>query len=365
MSKEYVSNFLVSNQRTVWVQDEEAQSDIADLNTRVGNINTALTAIDGRVSGIENTLNPETKNMIVVSDSYGLGRNDTEPWTTSFANYMTEYANVYNWSNGSMGIVYEGDGGYNALSYMQSKENEISDKNSVTDIVIAMGANDLLGYANFDQTFASLVSYINTTYPNAKIYLGMIGNKKDKTQSEYNAYCNVLTLYREACKNHPNCKYLNGVEYIMHMSMFFQSDGVHPTTNGSRWIGKGVAEAFRSGSHTVVARQIYNVSGISIEMTINGDTASIFFPDGNVPQKYFANRNYSSWFDITDPMLYVISGQPVIAQVSAFDNNGNRLPLSLKYAHGSVYLSTMQTAPVTMGAGGFYGCTITFPTIQA
>lgn len=358
MAKKYVSNFLLDNNTTVWVEDEEARTAAAAAQATAN-------GLEPRVEALEDLVEPTVKNMIVVSDSYGLGRNNTESWVTNFASYMTEYNNVYNWSNGSMGIVWVGDGGYNAEGFMRSKESEIADKASVTDVIIAMGANDLNGYSDFDTTFASLVSYINATYPNAKICLGMIGNVKEKTTAEYNGYCNVLTLYREACKNHPGCRYLNGVEYIMHAAIFFQTDGVHPTTNGSRWLAKGVAEAFRSGSYTFVVRGVSQVGDVVIHMTINGDTASITVLDSTVSQKYFANRQYSAWFDITDPLLYVIAGMPVIAMVQAFDNSANPLPLSFKYAHGTTYLSTMNTQAKTMGAGALYGCTITFPTIQA
>ena len=333
--------------------------------TSYSNLISLINALDARVDDLEAELPPNPKRMIVVSDSYGLGRNGADSWVTHFANYMTDYANVYNWSNGSMGIVREGDGGYNARNYMISKASEVTYPNSVSDVVIAMGANDIVNHANFDTVFNALHSYINTTYPNAKISLAFIGNVREKDSATLVNYLTALDLYRAAAKKYQDVRFLEGLEYIMHDLRLMQTDGVHPTTPGAQTIGKGMAEAFRSGSYRYTAYQYLGENYMVGRFMIDGPSATITFVPGNSIQTTFPDRNYKNYFTFEGtPMFWGIAANPIFGYFNGFDSNIAPLHLSMRYQNKTIELSTMKTVSTTLATNaGMYGCTIGVSTL--
>ena len=264
-----------------------------------------------------------------------------------------------------MGIVNLGDGGYKALTYMQSRAGEITYPNSIEAVVIAMGANDINNHANFASEFQSLISYIKNTYPNATVYLGMIGNVRIKNVATLNNYIQTVNLYQTVARSYSKCKYLSGVENIMHNNNYIQSDGVHPTTTGATAIAQGVAEAFRSGCY--IYRAIQLVQGdTDVRMEINGDIATIDFIPNKTTETVFPNRHYVDYLTIVDPLVYVSEAHPVQGFWSSFDSSVAPFLMSMKYAGGKIQLSSLQTSSRTLAANmAGYGCTISIPTILA
>lgn len=329
------------------------------------NLISLINSIDNRVDALEDLVPPSPQEMIVVSDSYGLGRNGADSWVDLFSPYMSDFSHVYNWSNGSMGVNNVGDGGYDAIGFMQAHETDVTDPDSVTVVVIAMGANDIASVSGLAAKFQTLITYIKTTYANASVYIGMIGNILDKNSSVMANYLTCVNGYRNACRRYNKCYYLDGVEYIMHNATLFQADGVHPTSAGAAVIAEGVATALRDGSYTYTATWKLSDGSWNLYQTIDGPVSKFTFADSTATSQAFSNRNYITYKTLTAPLLHVPAAMPIIMMISGFDSNLNKLAMSMKYYQGVIHLSTMQTTAVTLAAGGLYGGTVSFPTLEA
>lgn len=309
-------------------------------------------ALTSRVDAIESAIFPPSpQELICVSDSYGLGRNSTEDWITAITPYLTDFSRIYNWSNGSMGIVKQGDGGFRAKDYMIDRASQVADPDAVSVVIIAMGANDINDHANFDYYFADLHTYINTTYKNAKIYVGMIGNNLVLSGSGADSYKEVVALYQSAGDKYTDVKYLHGVEYIMHNARLVQSDKVHPTTDGSRAIAKGIACAFRTGSYRYRYKGTCTGSKFTIVFVMDGETTWIYFAPANSNGQQFTTISYIDWETVQDPVLYAGHSTNIYGFLSAFDSNVDQIGLSLRYSAGVVAVAPTTAGVNTLATG--------------
>ena len=187
------------------------------------------------------------RNVLFISDSYGTYvNNDNERWydvCARLARITTRYAAV----SGGAGFTKQGN--INFKNMLVERANAITDKSSITHVVVGGGINDHL--ATSEEILSAIADFVNTSkalLPNAKVYIANIGLTFDAAVHNDEMSRNIHA-YRNCSK--AGAYYLANTEYIMTNRALFGSDWVHPNVDGVNTIGAAVAEAFVLGSCTV------------------------------------------------------------------------------------------------------------------
>ena len=228
-----------------------------------------ILGLQGDVADLEALL--VDKRMIVISDSYGLIRGGNTPWTTILQTLTgLSSSDYFTYSEGSMGINRAGDNGHTVIQLMQAHESDITDHDTITDVVIALGINDLYALTGLDTAIDTLFTYIKTEYPNAKLWFGYIGNLETKGLTVYTDYLESVNQYMLGAGRN-DAAYISGVENVMHNCQFFQADGIHPTTPGCQAIAEYI-NAFMKGGAAFAYSDFISI------------TSSYFGPDSSIRQ---------------------------------------------------------------------------------
>lgn len=227
-------------------------------NEIFGNITSELNLINSKVDTNNTILNKKVNindsNILIIGDSYANGVTNGTNYTTSWVEFFKQNINNNNVikiaENGS-GFCSVGENGHTFLSLL--RDSNIENKNDINYVIICGGINDIsFNYDDINNNLINTINYIKENFPNAKIYIGMISNRKDMTVDGENARFllmnKILRIYQYACLN--GCYYLNGVEKIMKYKYFISDDNIHPTENGYRHLGSAIAQSLITGNVT-------------------------------------------------------------------------------------------------------------------
>ena len=234
-------------------------------------IGTNCTAADTIVKQISD--NNGKKKYLLISDSYG--GYTYNGITYSWIDDVIENTgiNATKLSVGSIGFRPPHD---LVSSFQEILENAIENEtlgnlSEYTDIIVGGGANDITSVNLGAITKAQLIGYIEdfvelctANFPNAKVYVGMIGNVKSSNFAR--AYYTVLEAYRD-CRS-VGASYLENVEYILGAEYIKESDGIHPTPEGFVELKNYMSEAVINKS-CVVNRAIQKMTGKNANDTTN------------------------------------------------------------------------------------------------
>ena len=180
---------------------------INSINETLNNINQNLIDVNSDLVKLNRTIN---KKYIFIGDSYNEGYGHPD-YNLGWGLILKDYLNLtnndyYNLYEGGSGFVHVGNSGHTFQTLLESYESDITNKNDITDIIIVGGYND---YDSNDEStintaIGSMMSYIKTNYPNAKTYIGMVGNNSDWSNSglfirNYLSY-KVLPAYKDCQK---------------------------------------------------------------------------------------------------------------------------------------------------------------------
>ena len=243
----------------------QAESSISTIQSDIANINQKL-----------------TKKYIFIGDSYNTtdtpaGGVPIVPWSSKLKDYLGLTNNDY-YNSGVSGA-----GWTNGTTFQQQLETLgelIDNKNTITDIIVAGGINDL----NHSQSdiFTAIVlfcNYVATNYPNAMITWFPISWTKSNTQRNFlrNLYQNTNNLaIRKNFRSDENAN------TYYHQYQLYQPDG-HPNQAGSETIAYFMANFLKGGACNVRwndSGYIYsagNTLGITAE---NIGTYEEFFSNG-------------------------------------------------------------------------------------
>lgn len=226
--------------------------DLTQLNT---GIKTDLVSAINEVNANQTTARQlRNRKAILISDSYGVSPSSADNWELKF-----EQSTGIN----CLKLAYSGKGFYtnqtNSILQDFSAEN-IADKDTYTDIIACLGANDICtciysDIANLIQAIKDFVNYCKVYYRNAIVHIGCIGYTRYGTTYAGTAnvtnYLNVLKAYKDGA-GQAGAHYLNGVEMIMHYyPLFSTADWLHPTSAGASKLASGIANAYINGSANI------------------------------------------------------------------------------------------------------------------
>lgn len=214
--------------------------------------------------------------VLLIGDSYLQGYNGTQN-VNSWGYYFKQASGL---SDNNLKILYEsgagftkqGNAGHTFLELLQANISTFTDKNSYTDIIIGFGLNENDNTApTITTAIGNFVTYAKAQFPNASIYLGMVGNLKVCLTSQNNTGRERLYIRPfMAAKNASQfgVKYLTGVEQVAHNYELFGVDNIHLTQDGYQALGWGIYQAWKTGAYN------YNVHfGANQTITFGGDLA--------------------------------------------------------------------------------------------
>lgn len=262
--------------------DENTETNLDTLNKWY---QTHYTLLENLIDSVQQ----RSHNVILVSDSYGT-RLDSEGRT-----WLQIFQSITNCT--LMGsVAYPGGGFYqgNLLTALQNIESTIEYPETVTDIVIACGANDITyDYTGIRAGIRDFATYCKSQYPNARIYLAHIGIIID-SEKMTDRYNKSLSAYRDCILY--GMLYLENSEYILkNTSLITNIDYIHPSEAGVAEIGRQIANMFLAGGSTVSYSQkptmtpqtgtIRSLSSFFTQTLINNITS--MHPSEN-NQRYFA-----------------------------------------------------------------------------
>lgn len=282
----------------------QAQNDIGALQGDVLNINSDISDIETKL-GVN-------RRVITISDSYGLVRGGQTPWTTAIQSLLNISASDYfTYSEGSMGFNRAGDGGHKVEALLTLHSTDITDHDTITDVIFALGLNDMYGLTGLAAAIDSCMNYTKTEYPNAKIWIAYIGNRNAKSTAIYNDYMTSLKEY-VAGAGRNNAAYMTNSEYVMHDSRYLQSDGIHPTTEGAEAIAEFIVAYINGGANVLkssrcdVTTQFFGTSYFNQTMA-NGSCENR--PNFANTSRSFSllKASFAEIATITDPIM---EGQP-------------------------------------------------------
>ena len=240
---------------------------------------------------ISNLTNQVDGSYIFVSDSYGAGFTwDTDHYIyleKGWCDYTKDALGIpnnkyYKFCESGSGFKHLGNSGHTFLDLIQNGTSSIADVNSVSKIIVCGGGNDAFSLRDNQTSITELNSltlqfynYCKQTFPNAKVYFGMITNFKGQTASAITNRLklqDILYVYKYTCRF--GGIYLNGVENIMHnYNDMFGTDDVHPDANGYYLLGCYIAEAIQNGS--ISYKMPFKRTGITFESFVNTDSTTL------------------------------------------------------------------------------------------
>ena len=230
----------------------ELQEDVAEIREDISDIEGNITTMQGSISTLEDEVPQRNKrNIICIGDSYGqFIDGSTRSWISYLKDFIQNVDKFYYNALGGAGFLadYYGAGTYKSfLTLLQELETSITNKEDITDVVFCGGYNDYTGgynyLSNLGTVFQSIKQYVNTTYPNAKIYIGFIGHSTDATICQ--GLAEVYLNYRVQCEN-SGLIYLSGSEKVLkydgQMNTAETSPAIHPNDLGSIDLGSSIAQ---------------------------------------------------------------------------------------------------------------------------
>jgi len=237
---------------------------ILDLQTRLGTaendisaIQSDITSLGNRVSATEDDLSLlKNRKYILIGDSYAAS---PEIIGSSWATYLkqrmalTEGTDVFTSVAGGYGFTIQ-NGTF--LSLLQALDNVISDKDEITDILVAGMVNDSFFGSNSDlkNAITTFCTYAKSHYPNATVWLAYIGGCYMPTQQQ----CSKMHETIDICKNcvDQGIRYINNIEWTLHNGSMLTHDpnagsNFHPSPRGNSEIADNLINGLRTGSVSV------------------------------------------------------------------------------------------------------------------
>lgn len=159
------------------------------------------------------------------------------------------------------------------LSLLQNIAPSVSDKDTITDIVVLGGINDIVSNdrTEINDAMIAFDNYVRSTYPSAKVHLGFISKSTDPSNNEYwyetvlSAYCVCGFMGWGYIAGSQNWLPYNGIS----------NDGLHPNSYGTTAIAWGLANYLRGGDNNGFHREPMDVT-VNLAAGVTSDIPFVF-----------------------------------------------------------------------------------------
>lgn len=207
-----------------------------------------------KLSKVTNLAN---RKFIFVADSYGV-----YGWTANVINRLNLNAHALNVS----GAGFKGAGeGVTWQEALETWGNTLTsaERDTYTDIIVLGGINDIIqDISNIETAIDNFCASAFTLFPNVKIGCGCLSwCAKGNNVSLY--INKVITTYEKKFSSKENCYYIPKMYLPLHDYSLIQSDGVHPTPEGTNAITNYICNWLLTGSADYIVQNNAIVTPIS------------------------------------------------------------------------------------------------------
>ena len=277
---------------TYWVQTGFYNGQIAQLQNDVSSLQGDVSTLQDDVLALG-----ANRRYVVICDSYGGNLNGDGRTFYEEAFHQLGITDYFAYWRGSAGFCQSGT--LNFLAVLQDNESAITDKDTITDVIVLGGANDQLNPTDTLAGIQAFAAYVKANYPVAKITIGHFSADMhtviDKFEASVEEYMKA-SIYGVA--------YVENSEYIMRMLDGFNSDIVHPNATGLDRLTKYFAQYLVDG-HINVKESSTATSSVSTENTSLSVTAGSKLyqvqHNGNV-SLLSADQMYMAEINVTTPI---------------------------------------------------------------
>lgn len=352
---------------TINVKDSIARSGIENTNAMLNTTNTNLDALSNKVTKLHH------KGYIFIGDSYTQGYSPDGNISNTFVNQIINNLKITDVKISANGGASFANSANNFLTLL--KNINVTDKNSITNIVVFGGYNDyswsktdiITGMTNF-------FNYAKTNYPNAIISIGYVGFCTDS--STYNKRADSVSIYNEV-SGHLGGNYLSGCEYILHNTNEMSSDGIHPNITGHKMLASYCTTALMNGSCNPTSTE--SVSLVPAEgWTVDNPNNFIVIKNGGVltlqiDRNTFRHAAFTFKGDETRYLIGTFNNTsifgndngltsltvPCYCALTGYTSNYVSFPLKITLEHKKLYVSTFN-----IGENGIGGNYMSLPVSQ-
>lgn len=352
---------------TINVKDSIARSGIENTNAMLNTTNTNLDALSNKVTKLHR------KGYIFIGDSYTQGYSPDGNISNTFVNQIINNLKITDAKISANGGASFADSANNFLTLL--KNINVTDKNSITNIVVFGGYNDhswsktdiITGMTNF-------FNYAKTNYPNAIISIGYVGFCTDS--STYNKRADSVSIYNEV-SGHLGGNYLSGCEYILHNTNEMSSDGIHPNITGHKMLASYCTTALMNGSCNPTSTEsvslvpaegwtvdrpnnfivIKNGGVLTLQIDRNTFRHAAFTFKGDETRYLIGTFNNTSIFGNDNGLTSLTV--PCYCALTGYTSNYVSFPLKITLEHKELYVSTFN-----IGENGIGGNYMSLPVSQ-
>lgn len=352
---------------TINVKDSIARSGIENTNAMLNTTNTNLDALSNKVTKLHH------KGYIFIGDSYTQGYSPDGNISNTFVNQIINNLKITDVKISANGGASFANSDNNFLTLL--KNINVTDKNSITNIVVFGGYNDyswsktdiITGMTNF-------FNYAKTNYPNAIISIGYVGFCTDS--STYNKRADSVSIYNEV-SGHLGGNYLSGCEYILHNTNEMSSDGIHPNITGHKMLASYCTTALMNGSCNPTSTEsvslvpaegwtvdhpnnfivIKNGGVLTLQIDRNTFRHAAFTFKGDETRYLIGTFNNTSIFGNDNGLTSLTV--PCYCALTDYTSNYVSFPLKITLEHKELYVSTFN-----IGENGIGGNYMSLPVSQ-
>lgn len=237
---------------------------------------------DYRLNQVENNIsniitNEQTiTNLVVISDSYGIGNSAPIDLITSYAEYMKTYLGLdndhyYNNSYGGCGFAYPSNNKRFIDLVNECNSNlTVERKNAVSHVLFAGGYNDQYASESDIKTYiASTISRAHEVFSNAKIYVAFIGWNNQGTN-----FNDVYHYWNDGVNQTKYGKFIINSQNILTGDLI-SGDNIHPNEDGYKKLASNLINGLQTGS-------CYPVSKFKWFKDTNDNTLGVIQCNNNV-----------------------------------------------------------------------------------
>ena len=278
---------------------QETETVSNNLTTEITNRENADTALQNQIAtALHKQVN---KYYLFIGDSYAVESvTGTNRWPISLAKLLKLNDNQYTISaQGSTGFI-----GVTTNTWLDLLKNaNVTNRESVTDIIVAGGSNDS-GVSDTNSLVSAISKFMSEAkklYPNAKVYLANIMYAKNI--STRNSAFYKIDLYYPTIENYGGI-YLSNTWKCLFDTSLLQDDGIHPIYNGvaNERIAQAIYNALNGGYYPVPiyrnleltnANDVTDVSDISIYEFCQNETLGwyIYGTATTIPDSFYVGFN--------------------------------------------------------------------------
>lgn len=352
---------------TINVKDSIARSGIEKTNVVLNTTNTNLDALSNRVTKLHH------KGYIFIGDSYMQGYSPDGNISNTFVNQIINNLKITDVKISANGGASFANSDNNFLTLL--KNIDVTDKNSITNIVVFGGYNDY----NWSKTdiitgMTNFFNYAKTNYPNAIISIGYVGFCTDS--STYNKRADSVSIYNEV-SGQLGGNYLSGCEYILHNTNEMSSDGIHPNITGHKMLASYCTTALMNGSCNPTSTEsvslvptegwtvdrpnnfivIKNGGVLTLQIDRNTFRHAAFTFKGDETRYLIGTFNNTSIFGNDNGLTSLTV--PCYCALTGYTSNYVSFPLKITLEHKELYVSTFN-----IGENGIGGNYMSLPVSQ-